>query len=295
MRIATFGDIHGNLFALQAVLADLRTQRPDGLLVTGDLVYKFPWGAEVVDLLRSLPCQMILGNSEVYLALWDTELWPEKWNLPRARDLVAWERARLGSERLAWLASLPEEVTLSGGRLEDLVVVHGVPGNPFLPFLARPGEDRAPWVQSDGRVRELLSGLDADVVVCGHTHTSLLRRIDNAVIVNPGALGYGRGANAGAGRASYVLLDWSAAAGWQVTFRTVHYDPEPLHRALLAWRGDYPVAAYVANRLRPAGSVVIPDEGLDFVRYRWGDAPDWWEERDALPAWRALRGDGAVP
>ena len=45
MRIAAFGDIHGNLFALQAVLADLRTQKPDGLLVTGDLVYKFPWGA----------------------------------------------------------------------------------------------------------------------------------------------------------------------------------------------------------------------------------------------------------
>ena len=82
MRIATFGDIHGNLFALQAVLADLRTQKPDGLLVTGDLVYKFPWGAEVVDLLRSLPCQIILGNAELYLALWGTSLWPEKWNLP---------------------------------------------------------------------------------------------------------------------------------------------------------------------------------------------------------------------
>ena len=82
MRIAAFGDIHGNLFALQAVLADLRTQKPDGLLVTGDLVYKFPWGAEVVDLLRSLPCHVILGNAELYLALWDTPLWPEKWNLP---------------------------------------------------------------------------------------------------------------------------------------------------------------------------------------------------------------------
>ncbi len=295
MRIATFGDIHGNLFALQAVLTDLRTQKPDGLLVTGDLVYKFPWGAEVVDLLRSVPCQVILGNSELYLALWGSALWPEKWDMPRARDLVVWERERLGSERLAWLASLPEEVALSGGRLEDLVVVHGVPGNPFLPFLARPGEDRSPWVQSDERVRELLAGLDAGVVVCGHTHTTLLRQVDRTVIVNPGALGYGRGPNAGAGRADYALLDWSAAAGWQVTFRTVHYDPTPLHRALLALRGDYPVAAFVANRLRPASSAAVPDEGFDFVRYRWGDAPDWWEERDALPAWRALRGDGAVP
>ena len=294
MRIAAFGDIHGNLFALQAVLADLRTQKPDGLLVTGDLVYKFPWGAEVVDLLRSLPCQIILGNAELYLVLWGTSLWPEKWDLPRARDLVAWERERLGGERLAWLASLPEHAAFSGRRLEDLVAVHGTPGNPFVPFLARPGDDRSPWVQSDARVRELLAGLDADVVVCGHTHTPLLRRVDRTLIVNPGALGYGRGANTGVGRADYALLDWSAAAGWQATFRTVHYDPEPLHRALLALRGDYPVAAYVANRMRPSHAAPVPDEGLDFVRYRWGDAPDWWEERDALPAWRTLRGDGAA-
>jgi nucleotide-binding universal stress UspA family protein len=295
MRIATFGDIHGNLFALQAVLADLRTQKPDGLLVTGDLVYKFPWGAEVVDLLRSLPCQIILGNAELYLALWGTSLWPAKWNLPRARELVMWERERLGGERLAWLASLPEHATFSGGRLEDLVAVHGVPGNPFVPFLARPGEDRSPWVQSDARVRELLAGLDADVVVCGHTHTPLLRQVDRTLVVNPGALGYGRGANAGVGRADYALLDWPAAAGWRVSFRSVSYDPEPLHRALLALRGDYPVAAYVANRMRPSHAAPVPDEGLDFVRYCWGDAPDWWEERDALPVWRGLRGDGAAP
>ena len=294
MRIATFGDIHGNLFALQAVLTDLRTQKPDGLLITGDLVYKFPWGAEVVDLLRSVPCQVILGNSELYLALWGSSLWPEKWDLPQARDLVAWERERLGSERLAWLASLPEYAAYSGRRLEDLVFVHGVPGNPFLPFLARPGEDRSPWVQNDVRVRELLAGIDADVVVCGHTHTTLLRQVDRTLIVNPGALGYGRGPNAGVGRADYALLDWSAAAGWQVTCRTVRYDPTPLHRALLALRGDYPVAAFTANRNRPAGTAAVPDERLDFVRYRWGDAPDWWEERDALPVWRALRGDGSV-
>ena len=53
------------------------------------------------------------------------------------------------------------------------------------------------------------------------------------------------------------------------------------------------VAAYVASRQRPASAASVPDEPLDFVRYRWGDAPDWWEERDELPVWRMLRGDGA--
>ena len=50
-------------------------------------------------------------------------------------------------------------------RLEDLVAVHGTPGNPFIPFLARPGDDRSPWVQSEARVRELLAGLDAELQV----------------------------------------------------------------------------------------------------------------------------------
>lgn len=298
MRIAVLGDIHGNIFGLEAVLADLRGQSPDALVVTGDLVYKFPWGAEVVDLLRSIPHQAVIGNAELYLVLWDTPLWPaDEWNLPLAQEVIQWERDRLGRERLAWLASLPEHVAFSGGRLEDLLVVHGVPGNPFLPFLARPGEDRSPWVQTDARVRELLDGVDADVVVCGHTHTSLVRRAPSAaaqgtLIVNPGCLSYGRGKDAGVGRAGYALLDWSARGGWQVTLRTVHYDPQPLYAALLALRGDYPIAAFLANRLRPAGAPVVPERRLDFIRYRWGEAPDWWEQRDDLPAWRELRRDG---
>jgi predicted phosphodiesterase len=295
MRIATFGDIHGNIFALQAVLADLRQQRPDGLAVIGDLVYKFPWGAEVVDMLRSLPCHVVMGNAELYLALWGTPLWPKQWDMPLAQHVVAWEHERLGPARVAWLASLPEHVAFSGGRLEDLVVVHGVPGNPFLPFLARPGDDRPPWVQTDVRAGELLGKLDVDVLVCGHTHTTLQRRVGKTLIINPGALSYGRGANAGAGRADYALLDWSAQTGWLPTLRTVRYDPEPLHRALLALRGDFPIAAFIANRMRPAGAAPIPEDRPDFLRHRWGDAPEWWAERDDLPAWRALHGDGVGP
>lgn len=299
MRVAVLGDLHGNIFGLQAVLADMRSQAPDSMVVMGDLVYKFPWGAQVVDLLRSLPCRCILGNAELYLMLWQTRLWPDHWNMPLACDLVQWERERLGSDRLAWLAGLPEHVAFSGGRLEDLLIVHGVPGNPFLPFLACPGDDVSPWVQSEGRVRQLLGNADADMVICGHTHTPLLRPVSRAaggstMLVNPGALSYGRGPSQGAGRAGYALLDWSARAGWRATLRTVVYDPEPPHRALLAMRGNYPVAAFIANRVRPPGAAVVPETRPDFISHRWGDAPDWWAERDSLPDWQAIRGDGSL-
>ena len=88
MRIAVLGDIHGNLFGLQAVLAALRADSPDTLIISGDLVYKFPWGAEVVDLLAGLPCQAILGNAELYVLLWGTELWPDHWQEPLMIELV---------------------------------------------------------------------------------------------------------------------------------------------------------------------------------------------------------------
>ncbi len=300
MRIAAFGDIHGNLFGLQAILADLRGQRPDAMVITGDLVHKFPWGAEVIDLLRSLPHQAVLGNSELYLTLWDSPLWPACWDMPLGQEAVSWERERLGAERLAWLAALPEHAAFSGGRLEDLLVVHGVPGNPFLPFLPRPGQERSPWVQTDVRVAELLAGVDADVVICGHTHRTLLRPVlhgapaRRTLIVNPGSVSYGRGLNVGAGRADYALLDWSAQAGWQVTLRTVHYDPAPLHRALLGLVDNFPAAAFMANRMRPPGAPSVPEIPPDFESYRWGETPSWWDEREQVAAWHALRGDGAV-
>jgi predicted phosphodiesterase len=329
MRIAAFGDIHGNIYALRAVLSDLKKKSPDAMVVTGDIVYKFPWGAEVVDLLRSLPHQAIIGNSELYLSLWQTSLWPaDTWNMPEAQQLVAWERARLGPERLSWLASLPEYASFSGTRPEDLLVIHGVPGNPFLPFLPAPGEDSSPWVQTDARVAALLGESDARIVVCGHTHTTLRRQVTtiggDILIVNPGPLSYRRGRDRDPGWAGYLLLDWSARDGWNASLQVVRYDPFPLYRALTAMmrgvedsgnpielrsletvdRNDagqvvdlstYPIAAFIANRVRPEGVAKLPEERMDYLHHRWGDAPGWWEHRDSLPTWRALRLDVLVP
>lgn len=296
MRIAVLGDIHGNLFGLQAVLAELRADAPDALIISGDVVYKFPWGPEVVDLLAGLPCQPILGNAELYVLLWGTELWPSHWEEPVMVELVQWEREQLGPERLRWLSQFPEYVALSAGRLEDLLIVHGAPGNPFLPLLPRPGEDRAPWVQTDERMRQLLGGVEADVVVCGHTHSVFQRRVrrpdgGETLVVSPGTVSYGRGREKEVGRADYALLDWSHRAGWQVTLRVVRYDMKPVYGGLIALQGRFPMAANMANRLRPSGVDPIPEQTVDFIRWRWGDPPLWWDERDDLSAWRELRGE----
>jgi hypothetical protein len=56
----------------------------------------------------------------------------------------------------------------------------------------------------------------------------------------------------------------------------------------------YPLAAFIANRVRPESAEVVYEERPDYLRYRWGDAPAWWDERDSVPAWRQLRQE-AVP
>jgi predicted phosphodiesterase len=296
MRIAAFGDIHGNIFALQAVLKDVRTQSPDGMVVFGDLVYKLPWGREVVDLLRTLPLQPVIGNSEIYLALWGTSLWPaERWNSPLAREEVQRERARLGSERLAWLAALPEHAAYSGTRPEDLLVVHGVPGNPFLPLLDRPGHARPPWIQTDVRAAQLLNGVEPEVLLCGHTHSPLRRwvsrgRARGTLIVNPGGLSYARGPTGSPHQAHYALLDWSRAGGWTVTFRIVEYDEGRLRATLRTLREDDPLVNQMVRQMRTPHESTPDELGEHFRHYRWGDAPEWWEQREHIPAWRALRG-----
>jgi hypothetical protein len=160
------------------------------------------------------------------------------------------------------------------------------------------GEESPPWTQTDQRVRELLGGADADVVACGHSHAVVQRRVTrndgkSTLIINTGSLSYGRGSSQASGRADYALLDWSAQAGWQAALQTVTYDAAPLHRALLRLTGDYPIAGFITNRMRPEDATVVPEEAFDFIRFRWGDPPDWWENRDAIAVWRSLRRDGA--
>jgi hypothetical protein len=107
--------------------------------------------------------------------------------------------------------------------------------------------------------------------------SSFPRAPQGALIVNPDRLSYGHGRDAIVGRATCALVDWSAATGWQATLRAVHNDSGLMHAALLTRRGDYPVAAYIANRLRPPDAESVAEQRLDFIRFRWGDAPAWWD------------------
>jgi putative phosphoesterase len=223
MRIAIVSDVHGNLPALEAVLADLAEVRPDAVVQGGDLALGGPHPVEVVDRVRELGWPGVLGNTDAVLR--GEEAIPEQ-----ARNFVAQPAARsremLGPERVAWLTSRPIE-----WRGDGLAVVHAVPGDcwPAVPHDA-----------PDDRLRETYGPLGVPVAVYGHIHHAYVRRLEGLTVVNSGSVSLPLD---GEVRATYVVVE-----DGRIEHRRVSYDVERVIADLLDI--DYPNAAAYAGWLR---------------------------------------------
>jgi len=200
-RLAALSDIHGNATALEAVLKDIARERPDAVLVGGDLVMNGAEPGLVVDVLRTLPAATTLivqGNTDVAVADFDyAAAYP--WmtdGVPDATvDAAEWAHDALGEERLEWLRCLPSE---RRWRAEDDTLV--------LLCHASPGSQTAGFDQAlDPNVTiERVSRTDARVIVCGHTHVPEIRDLGWKLIVNDGSAGY---VFDGDPTASWALID----------------------------------------------------------------------------------------
>jgi putative phosphoesterase len=165
VRVAALYDIHGNLPALDAVLAEVDA---DAILVGGDMVLG-PSPSETLERLRSLDADVrfIRGNA-------DREVFEEKQGLAPP-ELMEFARQRLTPEQLDFLRSLPLTVSIG-----PVLFCHATPRNDEEIFTA---------ISPDERWREALAGVDAEVVVCGHTHVQFERRIGDIRLVNAGSVG----------------------------------------------------------------------------------------------------------
>ncbi len=185
-RIALFGDVHGNLLALEAVRAAVREAAPDAVMIAGDLVLNGPDPAATVDLVRELEADgalVVQGNTDIAVADFDygaafpsmTDGVPES-----IRSAAEWTHAALGPERVDWLRRLPAERRL---RIGDalVLVTHASPGSQTAGF------DQAldPSVTLERAART-----DARVIACGHTHLPEVRDLGWKLIVNSGSAGY---------------------------------------------------------------------------------------------------------
>jgi putative phosphoesterase len=165
--VATLYDIHGNLRALEAVLADVPGDAT--IVVGGDVVAGGAQPGETLETLRALGERVLWlrGNADRELTPGETGLAP-----PGALDET---RAQLTDEQIRFLYELPPSV-----QIDRVLYVHASPRN---------DEDIFTEHTPDDRIAFLFENVDADVVVCGHTHAQFERVVAGRRVVNSGSVG----------------------------------------------------------------------------------------------------------
>jgi putative phosphoesterase len=234
MRVAVISDIHGNLTAFEAVLADIRQASPDLVLHGGDLADSGSSPIEIVDRLRDLGWQGVMGNTDEMLVEPDSlEDFASQSSAPPAlwaavRQIASATRDMLGEKRLAWLQELPRVKTQEG-----FALVHATPESCW----------RAPVSEAtDAELETIYGSLGQPVIVFGHTHRPSIRGITAhpELLINTGSVGLSYD---GDPRASYLLLDERTPS-----IRRVEYNIEKELTALASC--GLPGATWTAKILR---------------------------------------------
>ena len=222
MRIAIVSDIHGNRTAFEAVLRDLKETSPDLVLHGGDLADSGSSPGEIIDQIRTVGWQGVLGNTdEIHTRPESLDEFAASSKAPAVlwtavREMAEWTHERLGKTRIEWLRSLPRLL-----RRDNLALIHATPANLW----------NSPSIEStDAEFQSAYEALDRPIIIFGHLHRPFMRTVahpwlNEMLVVNSGSAGLPYD---GDPRASYVLIHDNVP-----TIRRVYYDMETEIRAVL--------------------------------------------------------------
>ena len=218
MRVAVCSDIHGNLPALEAVLAEIDDARPDELWCLGDLVGYGPWPNEVTELVRARADLCLVGNHDL-VALGTAGVDVEEFN-PEAAEAALWTRRELSAATRDFLESLAPEASR-----EDTGLYHASPRDPVWEYVLTAEAAAGAFTEAPERL-----------ILVGHSHVALafsleegrlsgdVARKGTAIeltarhLLNPGSVGQPRDGDA---RAAWLMLD---LAEGRARFERVEYD-----------------------------------------------------------------------
>jgi len=218
--VAVLSDIHGNRWALEAVLEDVAKQQVDAVVNLGDSLWGVLAPAETADLLMARRIVSIRGNE-------DREI------LEHAGGEVSVSlrhtMAAMDSRRTSWLASQPATYAIG-----EILLCHGTPASDTC-YLLEAVTERGVVRRDAGEVRAALRAIDHAVVLCGHSHLpGSLQVPDGPLVVNPGSVGLQAFTDdspiphrieSGTPHARYAIIR-RRAAGWDLEHRALRYDWE---------------------------------------------------------------------
>jgi predicted phosphodiesterase len=177
MRVGLIADIHGNLLALDAVLAELAAEGVDEIVCLGDVAVG-PQTAEALERIAEIPCRTVLGNWDKYVV--------DGFPSPRSElerkfiEMGEWWSEQLGSEHRDVIRGFEQVVEVALTPATKLLAFHGSP---------RSLEDGILSTTPDDEVERMLVGFHAPLMVAGHTHFAMARQHGSGLLVNPGSVG----------------------------------------------------------------------------------------------------------
>ena len=232
LRFAAIADIHGNLWALDAVLTDIRSRGVDLIVNLGDHLYGPLDPPGTADRLMALDLPTISGNQ-------DRELLGNN----SAQGTLRQNREALSSKHRAWLSGLPSTLLWEQ---HDVLLCHGTPFADDI-YLLEEVNSTGVTLAAPGRILSLLGGALHSLILCGHTHIPRTIMLPHGqTIVNPGSIGLQaytddlpvpHAMQTGSPHARYAIVT-RQERGWQVEHVSVVYDWD--HAAEVAARNDRP-------------------------------------------------------
>ncbi len=178
MRIALISDIHGNIVSLEAVLSDIKKQNVDQTICLGDVATLGPQPVAVMDRIRELSIDCILGNHDFFLL--EPSVLHEYMDAPWFADSIAWCAQQLRPQDFNFIRSFKPIIEIPMPDQHKLLCFHGSPKSNTDIILA---------MTPPTTVDELLGGHKATVMVGGHTHMQMMRQHKGIMLVNAGSVG----------------------------------------------------------------------------------------------------------
>jgi predicted phosphodiesterase len=232
MRLAGITDIHGNVVALRAVLADIAARGINRMVCLGDIASGAAWPRETVELLQDRAIPSIRGNHDRWISEHDPAMMGRQ-------DRLAFDE--LGSAQRAWLMELPGTLEPAPG----VVACHGTPHSDVQNLIEEVVAERlreAPMAVLRDRLGE--PGMAARVVLCGHSHrTGMVQVPGGPLVVNPGSCGLP------GFRISREPMHRQEAGTPHARYAVLHLDGDDVGVELLAVRYDWDAAARRAEEV----------------------------------------------